>query len=344
MPIGSPARTAAESALPCTDPRQATCVWLVPGLGCRHVGMGADLIGVEPAADRLLRQARDRIGIDLVPVCLEGANRKPLPTRLEAQAIYTLSSAYGDVLLDHGVTPACVVGHSLGTFAALYLAGVYEFAAGLDLVTRAEELMESVIDPDSQALGVVIALPRDKLLHLLSDSTDLWLANENCPGQYVIGGWRAEVERFLEVALAAGAYKAKLLPGARAMHTPLLAGVQTALAEDLCALPLQEPRQPVMDAADGVPLTSAEAIRDYLSLFLIRPVRWEQTVRGLLDQGHRRFVEVGPAAVLTDMMPYIAPSPSPLPLGGEGRVRGVEARRASEELAGLKEHHDAPVA
>ncbi len=317
---------------------------MVPGLGCRHVGMGADLIGRDRAADRLIVEAGTRLGVDVPSLCLTGNSRKPLPTKLEAQLIYTISCAYGAALEARGQTPACVIGHSLGTYAALSLAGALEFATGLDLVTRAEDLMESLIPADSQGLGVVIALPLEKLQHLLAPYPELWLANANCPGQYVVGGLRKDVEAFLEVALTAGAYKAKLLPGARAMHTPLPSEVQKELAAYVGRLPLKPPRFPVVSVVDGEWLRTAEAIREYLSTFLVRPVFWERAVRRLLAVGYRRFVEVGPAAVLTDMMPYIAPSRSHLHPEEEGREKEVQARTASEELAEAKEHPDAPVA
>jgi malonyl CoA-acyl carrier protein transacylase len=300
---------------------------MVPGLGCRHVGMGADLFDQVGPAQELFLQGGERLGVDFRAVCLEGSSRKPLPSRLEAQAIYAVCSAYGAALRSRGREPACVVGHSLGTYAALHLAGAYDFATGLELVTRAEELMEAHIEEGSQALGVVIALPQEKLLHLLSAYSDVWLANENCPGQYVIGGVRAGVKELLEAALLAGAYKAKPVPAARAMHTPLLGEVQSQLAEFVAGMPLRTPEVPVIDVTNGDGLASPEAIRDYLSTFLVRPVLWERTVRGLLASGFGCFQEIGPAAVLTDMMPYID--------------KQVTARTASEALATAGEHTDA---
>jgi [acyl-carrier-protein] S-malonyltransferase len=285
--------------------------------------MGSDLIGRNQAADAVIGAASRHMGVDVVAICLEGSTRKPLAPRLEAQVIYVVSCAYAAALRGRGFQPRCVAGHSLGTYAALHMAGALDFESGLDLLTRAEDLMESRIAAGAQALGVILGLSRERVLTLIAEGPGVWLANDNCPGQYVVGGERTGVQRILERAVRSGAAKAKLLPGERAMHTPLLASVQQALAEHLSQVALHTPVCPVVDASTGERFTQSEEVRSYLSDFLVRPVCWTRAIEELQAAGQRRFLEVGPAAILTEMMPYID--------------RAIVASTASEQLAASEE-------
>src|SRR5262249_51653831 len=118
--------------------RFKTSPWLFPGLGCRFVGMGNDIIGRFPAADRLIAEASEYLGYDVVAVCLEGSGRKHVPARQEAQVIYAVECAYAAVLEDSGQLPAAVSGHSLGCYAAGFACGAFTFTTGLDLLTQVE--------------------------------------------------------------------------------------------------------------------------------------------------------------------------------------------------------------
>lgn len=280
-------------------------VWLFPGLGCRFVGMGADVLGKYPGAKELVAQANEYLGWNVVAACLEGGGRKFMPPRQESQLIYTVCCVYATVLLDRGYHPLAVCGHSLGTWAAVHVAGGYDFLAGLKLVSWVEDALESQVDGRGQSMGVVIGLPEETLTKICRAESNACLANINCPGQYLIGGSTLDVKRVLAAAHQAGAYKAKLMPIARAMHTPLLDDLNADVGRMLNAFPLRPPRVPLVSAWDGAKLTHTEEIRRYLSDFLARPVRWETALRRLLVEPHASFIEVGPAAILSGMMPFL---------------------------------------
>jgi acyl transferase domain-containing protein len=283
----------------------ANSVWLFPGLGCRYVGMGYDIIGRFRAADRVIAAAADHLGYDLVAVCLDGSGRKHVPARQEAQIIYAIECAYADVLNELGFRARAVCGHSLGNWAAGYVCGGYDFLTGLDLVTQVEVLQEELIDGRGQAMGVIIGLPERDVEAVLVARSETFLANWNSPGQYVVGGTTSGVDRVLGDAVARGAKQARRLPGERALHTPAQRPVASRLRAHLESVAISRPHVPFISCQDGSIIETADGLRDFLAGFLARPVRWETTVRALVEEWGREFVEVGPGNVLTRMLPYI---------------------------------------
>lgn len=292
--------------------------WLFPGLGSRHVGMGADIIGVHSAADDLIAVAGDILGYDPVAICLEGRSRVALPTRQEAEIIYVINCAYAQVLFAEGPRPNYVCGHSLGTWSAAYACGVFDFATGLRTVIRVEELMEQHVDGKHQAMGVVIGLSESCVSELCEETENVFLANYNSDGQYVIAGLDGEVERVLSSARELGARTAQRLNSPRAMHSPLIAAIDDKFADYIDTLPISDSEIPLVSCLDGMLLAEADQFRAYFRHFLFRPVFWEQTIRELVNLEIQRFVDVGAGGVLAGMMPFID--------------RSVEATTASEAL------------
>lgn len=279
--------------------------WLFPGLGCRYVGMGYDLIGRFPTADRMIAAAQQRLPYNIIEVCLEGSGRKHVPARQEAQVIYILSCAYAAVLREQGYTPTLIAGHSLGNLAAGYASGAYDFLTGLQLVTRVEELMEQSIDGQEQAMGVVIGLEGSSIRELLTQIPDVHLANWNSPLQYVVGGTSAGVDRVLAAAIDLRAKQAKRLASERAMHTPLMDAVAERFRISLDSIPWTTPTVPFINSYDTTTLRTAAEIGQFLGTFLSKPVHWQATVQVMLHTWGNRFVEVGPGRVLTTMLPFI---------------------------------------
>lgn len=305
MPTDAPSMFSGPASRESQPESEASAVWLIPGLGCRFVGMGADILGKCPAANELVAQANEFLGWDVVAACLEGGGRSVVPPRREAQLIYSVCCAYAAALRDRGCHPRAVCGHSLGTWAAVHVSGAYEFLTGLKLVSWIEDALESQIDGRAQGMGLVIGLPEETLARICRAESDACLANINCPGQYAVGGTAAGVDRVLAAAHQAGAYKTKRMPIGRAMHTSFLDGVSVQLGQMLSEFPLQPPRVPLVSAWDGARLTGTEEIRQYLSDFLARPVRWETAMRRLLAEPQASFIEVGPANVLSGMMLFL---------------------------------------
>ena len=279
--------------------------WLCPGLGSRYVGMGADIIGKFSAADNLIALAAQHLGYDIHEVCLSGSGRKVVATRIEAQVIYVINCAYVDVLHSLGHAPYIVCGHSLGSWAAAYAAGAIDFESGLEMVTTVEDLLEQRVADGEQAMGVIIGLDEKTVTEMCTTAQDVYLANSNSPEQYVIAGRAAGVDAALARAGKVGAKKSQRIAGSRAMHTPLLADVNGEIQQTLARITINDPTVPQMNCDTARPMNTTEDVRRYLGQFLQQPVHWEASMRTVQTLGIGRFVEVGAAAVLTGMMPFI---------------------------------------
>jgi [acyl-carrier-protein] S-malonyltransferase len=296
--------SAIESGTPAPLPSRSSN-WLYPGLGCRYVGMGYDIIGRFSAADRLIAAAADRLGYDLVAVCLAGSGRKHVPPRQEAQVIYVLECAYTEVLKELGFQPRAVSGHSLGTLAAAVACDALDFVTGLELVNAIEALQEDFIDGRGQAMGVIIGLPLADVESLLASHPRACLANWNSPGQYVVAGDGAAVDKVLAGALSQGAKQSRRLPGERALHSPHMQEVAARLRDQLTSVAVARPRVPFISCCSARRLETADEMRAFLGEFLAAPVRWSTVVETLRNEWGGDFVEVGPGNVLSNMLPFI---------------------------------------
>lgn len=302
--VQTPSPSAALSKVRSTH-QSSSAAWLFPGLGCRYVGMGHDVIGCSAVADLLISQAESYLGYDLATVCLSGSGRKHVPARQEAQVIYVLDCAYAAVLRADGYTPRIVAGHSLGSLAAGCVSGAFDFLTGLQLVTHVEELMEELIDGRGLGMGVIIGLDGARVGDLLAAHPAISQANWNSPLQHVIAGPVAELDQVLATAAAQGAKQAKRFASERAMHTPYVAEAAERFRQRLLTVDWAEPSVPLMDSHAAAVLRTADEIRQFLGGFLAQPVCWQATVQALLANWGSQFVEVGPGNVLSSMLPFI---------------------------------------
>jgi [acyl-carrier-protein] S-malonyltransferase len=267
--------------------------------------MGHDVIGRYSVADRLIADAEDILGYDVAEFCLEGLGRKSVPPRQEAEVIYILECAYAAVLEDLGFRPRVVSGHSLGNAAAGWVCGAYDFLTGLGFVTEVERLLETLIDGCGQGMGIILGLELRRVESLLAHCPDVWLANWNAPGQYVIGGDAAGIEGVLAEAARHGAKRARRLPDDRAVHTPLMRELAGQFREHLRSASWYDPILPLVNSFDGSTLRTSDEVRQWLGDFIELPVRWEATVRVLCQAWGSEFVEVGPGNLLRNLHTYI---------------------------------------
>lgn len=292
-------------AVPTTHAR---AVWLFPGLGCRYVGMGNDIIGRFFVVDQLIQEAESFLNYSIAEVCLTGSGRKVVPPRQEAQVIYLLDCAYASVLGETGRKPVAVCGHSLGSLAATTVSGAIDFLTGLKLVTTIEQLFEELVDGNQQAMGVIIGLDELAVASLIAAHSGVSIANRNSPLQYVIGGTEVAVESALGAARLQGAKQARKLVAGRALHTSCMNEVASRLSDHLKSIAWQEPTIPLVSCHNGEVLRTSEEIRGFLSEFLAQPVQWQEAVYSLHKHWGHEFVESGPGNVLTGMMPFIESS------------------------------------
>lgn len=295
---------------------------LFPGQGSQYVGMGRDLAGRYPAAADLFREADEILGESLSRICFEGPEDELRRTRNTQPAIFTHSLAVLRVL-GFPVEGASVqtAGHSLGEYTAYVAAGSISFADGLRLVRRRGELMYQAGLERAGAMAAVLGLEGAKVEEVLSQIPGIVrAANFNSPGQVVISGETEAVAAAMEALKAAGAKRVISLEVSGAFHSPLMEGAAQGLAQSLRETPILPARCAVLANATAEGVTEPEEIRASLERQLLSAVRWEQTVRRLLDWGAERFLEIGPGKVLAGLVRGVSKRVPVLSLGDGEQV------------------------
>jgi len=285
-----------------------TTAFVFPGQGSQSVGMGRDLVDVYPVAQQTFEEADQILGFSLSKLMWAGPEDELNDTVNTQPALFVHSlAAYrvlSDIILDF--QPAYVAGHSLGELSALAAAGALTFADGLRLVRTRGELMKQagVTAPGGMAAILGLDIPvLDQICTEASTADDsVQVANDNCPGQVVISGAKAAVERAMELAKVAGARRALPLAVSIAAHSPLMAAAQQSFDLAVATARVEIPRVAVVGNVSAAPMASVEEIRLDLRAQLTSRVRWTETIQFMLAQGVDSFVEIGNGNVLTGLL------------------------------------------
>lgn len=283
--------------------------FLFPGQGSQTVGMGKRLSESLPAVRRLYDQAAEILGYDLAKLCFEGPAEELDSTVISQPAIFVTSLAALESLRSESpdVVLSCqaAAGLSLGEYTAMVFAGVLDFEDGLSLVQQRGAAMQEAADATPSGMVSILGLERVEVEALCEKAREddvLEVANLLCPGNVVVSGTNAACERAAEMAPSMGAMKAVPLAVAGAFHTQIMRPADERLAEALGRISMQEPKIPVISNVDAQAHHSTEEIRQLLVRQVLQPVRWEDSMRHLLDQGFDSFYEVGPGRVLRSLL------------------------------------------
>jgi [acyl-carrier-protein] S-malonyltransferase len=281
-------------------------VFLFPGQGSQHPGMGRDLRVCRPSARSLVVQAGDRVGAP-ISEWLWRADAATLADPEVAQlTIFTMSIVFLEELRQAGRIPVAAAGHSLGEYSAMVASGCLDWQNALDLVAVRGRSMASAARAQPGAMGAIIGLPIDVVAELCAERTEperlVLVANVNSARQAVISGTPDSVEAVLDQARSRGALRARTLPVGGAYHTRLMASAEKELAPLIAAAPLRTPRVPMISSINGRPVTDAEMYRRLLITQITHPVRWLDTLLTLQRLGAADFVEVGPGRVLSGLV------------------------------------------
>jgi len=293
---------------------QGNLAVVFPGQGCQFVGMGADLAEAYPEAKALYEHADDVLGLGLSRLCFEGPEVELNDTANTQPAIYVSSMALWQVLLprlqDALPNVVFLAGHSLGEFVALAVAGAFSFEDGLKLVRCRGEAMRDAGLVSPGGMVAIIGLGDAALAEVLAEANagneqGVWVANDNSPGQVVIAGEHAALERAMGLAKERQAKRVLPLAVSVACHTPLMAAAARRLDESLKNTPFHKPWVPVVSNALAQPLQEPALIRDALMRQLTSPVRWVESVRAMASAGAQTMLEVGPKSVVAGLVKRI---------------------------------------
>jgi len=274
--------------------------------------MGKEMASNYPVARRTFEEADEALGYKLSELCFEGPEEKLRLTEITQPAILTASVAVWRVLQERGLQPDFVAGHSLGEYSAHVAAGTLTFADAVRTVRNRGRYMQEAVPVGVGAMaaliGMGIGVGFDQVGEILKEAAQgevCQAANINSPEQIVISGHAGAVNRAMKLASARGAKKAVSLPVSAPFHCSLMQPAQDRLARDLRALSFQDPLCPVVSNVDAAVVDSADAARDALIRQVTGTVRWEPSVRLLINKGASLFIEVGPGKVLWGLMRQI---------------------------------------
>lgn len=271
-----------------------------PGQGSQRVGM-LDAIPENDDLVRLMDAAEALSDMDLRTLALLGQDEDLADTRVAQPLLYLTDWAWGVALIESGIEPDYVAGHSLGELAALAIAGVFSVEAGLELVVERSRLMATTAASTSGAMAAVLGLDGAAVARAIDGIAGVWTANDNAPGQIVISGTEDGVVQATEALTVAGARRIVPLKVSGPFHSPLMEPAQAAFELVVSGADFHDADYPVIQNTAATPATDAQVIRDRLIAQITAPVRWTETMNFLAAQGPCTMVEAGPGSVLTGL-------------------------------------------
>ncbi|MBI5869681.1 MAG: ACP S-malonyltransferase [Actinobacteria bacterium] len=277
-------------------------VFVFPGQGSQSVGMGREFVDAcEPAA-AVYAAAAEELGMDVAKLSFDGPVESLGRTENAQLALFVNSMAVQAVISETTQLKADIVtGHSLGEYSALAAAGAFSFTDGLLLVaSRGKAMSEATVERPG-TMAAILGLEDKKVESICSEAGEVWPVNYNSPGQLVISGEKASVERAMLQAEKAGAKKTVQLAVSGSFHSPMMRPAAGVMKEKLAMVEFHEP-SPAFISSISCEYESAGGLGELLVRQIVSPVRWRQTVERLIEDGADRFLEVGNGKVLCGLI------------------------------------------
>jgi len=285
--------------------------FIFPGQGSQSLGMGTELANTYPLACQVFDEADDLLGFSLSRLAWEGPEEDLNDTLNTQPALMVHSVAALRVFQERfpGFQPAFTAGHSMGELSALVACQALSFPEALRLARTRGQTMKQAGSIHPGGMAAILGLDIPALEKICADASQpgdiVQVANDNCPGQVVISGHIAALERALETAQTAGARKTVRLVVSIAAHSPLMSQAQTGFFQAVEAASLVDPLFPLIGNVTASPLSAAQALRLDLQNQLTHRVRWTESIQWMIAQGVTTFVEIGSGSVLTSLLKRI---------------------------------------
>jgi [acyl-carrier-protein] S-malonyltransferase len=306
--------------------------FIFPGQASQYPGMGKELTEKYPAARAIFDEADKALGFSISKVCFEGTEEELKFTANTQPAILTVSVAALWALSEKRIGADFVAGHSLGEYSALVAAGSLNFADAVRLVHKRGKYMQEAVPAGQGAMAAILGLSPAVVADACKRAAEGGVcspANLNSPDQTVISGDAAAVKRAIEIASQLGAKRAVMLPVSAPFHSALMMPAQEKLEKDLRTISFAAPHVAVVTNVDADTIETGDEAREALIRQVSMPVRWEESMRLLLDEGVNTFVEVGPGKVLTGLMRQIERSVTTLNVEDEKSLQATAERIAA---------------
>src|SRR5215467_3065537 len=294
--------------------------FVFPGQASQYPGMGKELAENYAVARAVFDEADQTLGFSISRMCFEGSEEDLKQTANTQPAILACSVAAYRVAEEKGLHPDFVAGHSLGEYTALVAAGGLTFANAVVLVRKRGSYMQEAVPPGIGAMAAILGLSPAVVADACRRAAEGEVctpANLNSPEQTVISGHAGAVKRAVEIASQLGAKRAVILPVSAPFHCALMLPAQEKLTKDLDKTAFLELRVPLVTNVDADTETTGAEAKDALVRQVSMPVRWEESVRLLIDEGVNTFVEMGPGRVLTGLLRQIERSVAALNIEDE---------------------------
>lgn len=279
--------------------------FIYPGQGAQKAGMGKDFYENSESARAVFDRASEILDLDMKELCFEENDRLDLTEYTQA-ALVTTCLAMTKVVSEHGIRPDVTAGLSLGEYCAIAIAGGMSEEDAIRTVRKRGILMQNTVPAGEGAMAAVLGLEASAIEEVIADIEGVTIANYNCPGQIVITGVTAKVEEASEKLKAAGAKRVVMLNVSGPFHSPLLKSAGEELLKELENVEIHKLEIPYVTNVTAEYIQNEEEIKGLLGQQVSSSVRWEQSIRKMIEEGVDTFVEIGPGKTLAGFMRKIS--------------------------------------